>query len=199
MIPIPAPDITPFLLKLSKNPKFLRNGRILTLSLLALSSIGCAGVWAKGLEAWMPGCTVPEWGCYLGPPLSLVEYINQLGATKYLMLIPAINIFCAVLLLFQPRFTYLTIFLTSLFSFFFPLLRGGPNPYTNVSWGAGQSLHIISLFFLFLFSISLAIAELAGVLNRKPSWEEDWGLADKNSPAKKNSFSDIIDYMIGRK
>ena len=176
MIHIPAAEITYLLMQLSKNPTFLRIGRISMLSLVVLSSIGCSGIWVKGSDPWMPGCTIPEWGCYMGPPLSLVEYIDRLGATKFLFLLPLINLFSAVLLLFQPRRTYLVLMLAGFLSFFLPMLGGGPHPYTNVLSGGGYWLHIISSMLLALLALSLAIAEQAGAINKKISWEEDWGL-----------------------
>jgi len=179
MIHIPTPEITRFLLWLSRNKTFLKISRIMMLALVALSSIGCAGVWAKGLEPWMPGCTVPAWGCYMGPPLSLVEYIDQLGATKYLLILPLINIFCAILLLFQPPRTYLMLMLMGLVSFFLPMISGDPQPYTNVLSGDGYWLHTISSMLLALLSFSLAIAEQSGTINKKTSWEEDWGLKNQ--------------------
>jgi hypothetical protein len=176
MIPIPTVEITRFLIALSKNPKFLRIGRILMLIFVALSAIGCSGVWAKGLEAWMPGCTVPTWGCYSGPPLSMTEYIDQLAATRYLLLLPLLDLIFAMLILFQPPRTYLMLMPAGIFSFFLPMLGGYPHPYTNVDSGSGQTLHIIATLLLSLLSLSLAIAEQAGNLNKRKSWQEEWGL-----------------------
>ena len=178
MIHIPAAEIGQLLIKLSKNPSFLRIGRILMISLVALSAIGCTGIWVQSSEPWMPGCTIPKWGCYMGPPLTLLEYIEQLGATQYLLLLPIINLFSAMLLLFQPPRTYLMLMLMSFVAFFMPMLSGDPHPYTNTLSGNGYWLHIISAMLLFLFSFSLAIAEQSGAINKKTSWEQDWGLKE---------------------
>jgi hypothetical protein len=178
MIHIPAAEISQLLIKLSKNPSFLRVGRILMFALVVLSAIGLAGTWKEGLEPWMPGCTVPTWGCYSGPPLSVFEYVDQLGATRLLLVLPWINLFCALLLLFMPPRTYLLLLMASLFSFFLPSLGGDPSPYTNVATGDGGWLHLLSTLFLVLFSFSLAIAEQVGSVNKKRSWQEDWGLKD---------------------
>jgi|RhiMetdeSRZDD1v2_1073273.scaffolds.fasta_scaffold31840_9 hypothetical protein len=178
MIHIPAAEIGQLLIKLSKNPSFLHVGRILMISLVALSAIGCAGIWVEGSEPWMPGCTIPKWGCYVGPPLSLLEYIDQLGATKYLLLLPIIDFLSAIILLFQPRRTYLMLLLMSFVAFFLPMLGGDPHPYTNVASGDGYWLHIIAAMLMFLLSFSLAIAEQSGAINKKTSWEQDWGLKD---------------------
>jgi hypothetical protein len=176
MAHIPTVEIVHLLIALSKNPKFLRIGRVLMLSLVVLSSIGCLGDWVKGSEAWMPGCTVPAWGCYMGPPLSLLEYIDQLGATRFLYLVPLFNLLFAILILFQPLRTYLMLFLGSLVSFFLPLLGGYPHPYTNVLTGNGYWLHIIATLLLSLLAMSLAMAEQAGDINKRKSWQEDWNL-----------------------
>lgn len=178
MIHIPTAEISQILIKLSKNPSFLRNGRILMLTFVVLSAVGLAGVWAEGLESWMPGCTIPTWGCYMGPPLSLVDYVDQLGATKLLILLPLIDLISALLLLFMPPRTYLTLFLASLLSFLLPMLGGGPSPHTNVTTGDGQWLHVLSTLFIVLFAFSLAIAEQAGSINKQKSWQEDWGLKE---------------------
>ena len=179
MIPIPTVEITQLLIALSRNPKFLRIGCLLMLTLVALSAIGCSGVWVKGLESWMPSCTVPKWGCYSGPPLSLPEYIDQLAATRYLLLLPLLDLLSAVLILFQPPRTYLMLMPAGFFSFFLPMLGGDPHPYINVLSGNGQWLHDIAMLLFSLLSLSLAMAEHAGAINRRKSWEEDWGLKDQ--------------------
>lgn len=179
MIPIPTVEITQFLIALSKNTKFLRIGRILMMVLVALSAIGCAGVWAKGLESWMPGCTLPAWGCYSGPPLSLTEYIDKLGATRYLLLLPVLDIFFAILILFQPPRTYLVLMLAGFYSYFLPMLGGYPPSNTNVLWGSGHTLHTIAMLLLSLLSLSLALAEQAGAINKRKSWQEEWNLKDQ--------------------
>ena len=167
MVHIPVVEILHFVMKLRNNLVFLRVSRILILSLIALSAIGHAGEWSKGLDPSMPGCTVPKWGCYQGRTLDMVESISELGMSKRLLFLPAIDIFSAILLLYKPSRTYLILFVFSVIALFIQLSGANPIPYTNVMSGSGLWLSLIALLFLFLLNMPLAFVEQ---MRLHPDW-----------------------------
>ena len=156
----PTTEITFFLLKLKDNESFVRIGRLLMLSLVSLCTIGYAGEWATGLQSWMPGCTIPKWGCYQGPALRLPEYILKLGAPdSLLLLLPVLALLAAFVLLVKPARMYGLVLVFGWASFLVHLFGSDPQPYTNVLWGSGYWLAEVALLFLNLLSIPLAIVE----------------------------------------
>jgi hypothetical protein len=161
--PIPVVEIIQFLMKLRCNGPFLRISRILMLSLVALGAIGCVGVWATGLRPDMPGCTIPAWGCYQGGPLAMKDCIFKLGVPARVLLLPVLDLLAAFILLFTPRRTYLLILVISWAAFLIQMTSSDPVPYTNILLGSGSWLSMISIFFLCLLSIPLAIVEQSGL------------------------------------
>ena len=159
IVHIPVLEILHLVMKLRNNLIFLRVSRILILSLIALSAIGHAGEWSKGLDPSMPGCTVPKWGCYQGRPLTMMESIVELGMPKRLLLLPAVDLLSACLILLRPSRTYLILWLLSIIGFFIQLLGVDPVPYTNVLSSSGFWLSQVALLSLFLLNIPLAFVE----------------------------------------
>lgn len=167
IVHIPVVEILHLVMKLSHNLVFLRISRILILSLVALSAVGHAGEWSKGLDPSMPGCTIPKWGCYQGPTLNIVESISQLGMSKRLLLLPAIDIFSAILLLYKPSRTFLILLVFSVIALVIQMSGSNPIPYTNVLSGSGLWLSLIALLFLFFLNMPLAFVEQ---MRLHPDW-----------------------------
>jgi hypothetical protein len=160
----PTVEMTHFLLKLQNNRPFLYISRIFMLSLVALCAVGYAGEWATGLEPHMPGCTIPRWGCYQGPALTLPDFIFKLGAPQYLFLLPGMALVAAFVLLLKPPRMYLLVMLLSWASFLIVMFGAYPNPYTNALSGSGYWLAVLGLFFLSLLCIPLSLVEQTNLL-----------------------------------
>lgn len=161
MIPhIPVVEIMRILVKLRRNQTFIRVGRIYSLSLIALSAIGCAGIWVDSMNGTELACTLPKWGCYAGPALTLPEFISVLHASNVLLLLPLFDLLSAFLFLFRVPRTYLVVLILSGVSAFI-ILSDAPyaHPYTNTATGSGQWLTEISSMLLFFSSLPLALAE----------------------------------------
>jgi len=157
MIHIPAAEVGHFLLKLSTNRRFIRMGRILMLSLVAISALGCVGPWALGIDVDSPACAMKK--CYSGGPLNLIGFISVLGAPKTLLIIPILDLAGAFLLLFKSRLTYLVLLFFWICSLMVILLNGYPIPNISYEKGNGLLMTLFSSMLLLLFSLTLAIGE----------------------------------------
>ncbi len=167
IVHIPVIEILHLVMKLSRSRVFLHVRRVLILSLVALCAIGHAGEWSKGFDPSMPACTVPKWGCYQGPPLSLPDSVSQLGMSEWLLLLPAIDLLSALLLLFKPARTYLVLLALSLPLLFIQMFGSFPVPNTNVLSGSGFWLSLSASMFLFLLNMPLAFVEQ---MELNPDW-----------------------------
>ena len=163
----PVVEIIRLLMKMRHNQPFLRISRVLSLSLVALSAIGCAGEWIKPFSPESLACTFGKVECYKGPPLGLAEYVYQLDAPKSLLLLPAIISFNAFILFVKPQQTYLILLATSFLSLFLSVFNGVSIP-LNFNSSSGASLHIFSSIYLFFLSFPLAFNEQ---LKNNPNWQ----------------------------
>ncbi len=167
-IHFPVVEILHLVMKLRNNQVFLRISRILILSLVALSALGHAGEWAKGLDPSSPGCTIPKWGCYSGLPLNMMDAVFKLGMSGLLFLLPLIDLFSACLLLFRPSRTYLTLLALSIIGSFLQMFASNPVSSVNFLSGSGFCLSLIAFLFLFLLNMPLAFVEQ---MRLHPDWE----------------------------
>lgn len=166
-IHVPTVEILAVLSKFRNNRPFMRFSRAFFLFLVTLSAVSYAGEWVKALDADFPACVIGKWICYQGPPLSLTEFVFQLGAPVILFLLPVIDVIVALLLLLKPSRTYLAAFLLSLVSIFVHLLSD-PTPYVYSKTGNGSWLHLFAMTLLFFLSLPLALNEQ---MELYPHWD----------------------------
>jgi len=166
---LPIAEILILLLAMRNNRPFMRISRLFALTCVTLSAIGCASEWIKPVIAGSPACVMGRWDCYLGPPLSMSEFVFQLGAPVRLFLVPLIDLLAAVLLLIKPARTYIGLCLFSLVSLF---LTGSSEatPYLFYNLGRGQYLHVFALAFLLCITFPLVFDELVKL---HPGWTID--------------------------
>ena len=166
-IHIPVVEIILFLMTMRRNRPFMRISRIFMLSLVALAAIGCAGEWVKALDASSPAFVIGKWDCYQGSPLSLAEFVFQLGAPETLFLLPLIILFCAFLLLFKPPRTYLSLLALSIVSLLVHI-SSEATPYLYYGTGSGNYLCIFAMGCLFFLTFPLALDEQ---MRLHPDWD----------------------------
>jgi hypothetical protein len=164
---VPVIEIASLIMKLRKNRPFLRIGKMLMLSLVALSAIGCAGDWIREFSLESPACTLGRVPCYHGPPLSLDEFVFQLGGSAYLLIMPLLALFNAQLFLLKRSRIFLPLVITAPLAFFVSA-SAGPIPNLNYDMGSGAALHMLACGFLTFLSWPLAFDEQ---LRINPDWD----------------------------
>lgn len=156
---LPYWEVTKLLLDLRKSEAFLRVGRILVLSLLAIAALGCIGPWGSAPEPDSLLCTVAKYPCYQGPAFGLPGFVSELGASVALLLLPLLDLASSLLVLLKLPRTYLLVLVLSCASFailIFGMATSSPAGFVN---GVGLEFVFYSTSALCLFVIPLAIAE----------------------------------------
>jgi hypothetical protein len=166
-IHFPVVEIIHYLMKLRHNRPFMQIGRIFILSLVVISAISYTGVWVKAFDPNSPPCIIGKWECYQGPPLSFPEFVLQLGAPVTLFLLPVIDLFGVLLLLFRPSRTYLILLFVSFISIFV-IISAQPNPYIYFKTGSGTYVHLFCTAIIFFLSFPLALDEQVKLY---PNWD----------------------------
>jgi hypothetical protein len=164
---IPVVEIMHLLMRIRRYRPFMRISRLLMLSLVVLSAISYQGEWAKAPDPTSPPCLQGKWECYEGTPLSFTQYVFQLDASERLLLLPLMDVLAALLLLFKPRRTYLTLLLLGLISIVVNL-TSDPIPYVDFLTGSGYRLHLITITFFFFLTLPLALDEQ---MKLYPNWD----------------------------
>jgi hypothetical protein len=164
---IPAVEIMHLLMRIRKFEPFARNGRIITFSLISLSIVSLANVWASAPDPNSPGCVLGKWGCYQGDPLSFLDLVARLGMSQRILLLPVIDMLAVLLVLFRARRTFLTLLLLSPVSLLVQF-SSQPAPYVDYIAGCGYHLHMIAHTLVFFLAVPLALDEQ---LELHPDWD----------------------------